>query len=234
MRRIQFLLLCLPFVGCAPSPASVALDAEALSRGSVASALGLLQELADRLAPLAEAGTIDQFALLAESGGASCVLSVDGGATHLLRCDGVELLDGTVNATARVQFLLGDTVVDDPADADRIVATVEVEGPAHLVDGSIEFRSEPGVGIHASGALGGSFGEFSVDADFPALVFHAIADLPEKPFGVVCTQGAVDVVVQGGGGGAHGTAAFTGRDAFVILSSGGVLYQGSVALRPAP
>jgi hypothetical protein len=214
MRRVA-LLLALPLLGCGPS-GGAALSAEALSEGCVATALGLLQEAADRLAPLSEAGSVEDIERLAAELGIGCAR--EAGGAVVLRCEGVELRGGVVTLIARVEV------------GARLLAEIAVEGTALAAHGSVAFAPGPD-GVGASGALSVLVGECAVDIAFDPLTFRMVADLEEKPVGAVCVAGTVEVEVSGGGGGAYGVAAFTGRDAFVMLSAGGALFQGSVALR---
>jgi len=223
VRRLA--LLPLLFAGCGTDGWTFTSTsrAEAMREGCVGSALDLLQELADRLAPLAEAG--DDEALLALAGvcGVELRLGALEGGAHVLDFQADDLRGGAVTVRAEIAPRPGGASVFATADGPRVRA-----------EAFLELDRDPDGGVRARGTLQGTYDGCDVDAAFEDLWARTVADLPERPLGVLIVEGSIDLDVFGAGAPVSGTAAFTGRDAFVLLTVDGVASLGPVQLRAAP
>ncbi|MGQ0613508.1 MAG: hypothetical protein ACT4PV_07225 [Planctomycetaceae bacterium] len=221
MRRLFLLILFL--AGCGSSGSQPFLSADALREGCVGSALDLLQELGDRLAPLAEAADETALSLLALLEGAELQLAALPGDPHVLRFEALDLRGGPATVRAEVR---------PTTEGASIFATIE--GPRVRAEGLVDLLRDAAGGIRAAGTLLGSYDGCEVDASFDDLWARTVADLPERPLGALFLSGTIDLAIRGGSEAATGKAAFAGRDAFVILTVGGVASQGPILLRPAP
>ncbi len=221
MRHLPLLFLLV--AGCGSSGGTSFLSADAMREGCVGSALDLLQELGDRFAPLAEAADEGTLSLLAALEGAELQLATRPGEPHLLRFDALDLRGGPATVRAEIR---------PTPDGAAILATIE--GPRVSAEARVDLLRDPEGGIRASGTLLGRYDGCEVDASFDDLWARMVADLPERPLGALFVAGTIELAVRGGNEAATGKAAFAGRDAFVILTVGGVASHGPIDLRPAP
>jgi hypothetical protein len=195
-------------------PVGAALVAQEVREGCVAESLDLFQDLADRLAPLAYARSVDELV----AGGCESVPDAEG---HRLAFHGVPVRGSIVDLDLRVVLGNGGVAVD-----------VLAVGPSSTTTGRLELTHDAELGIVVTGSLAATLADgHAVATDVGPVQGMLVADLPGLATGLVFTAGSVDVDVHLTGAPlARGSAALVGRVAVVALEVRGVHTHGEIAL----
>jgi len=194
-------------------------EAEDLRDGCVADSLALLQGLADRLAPLARAANDEQLESTAASLGCSLETTTDG---YRLLCPAMGLRDSTLAVELYLRF-----------EADEVSLQVYGVDTTRTVEGGLTMRDDPDRGLVLQGSLQATdvHGCRAV-ADFDEVSGLEAFDLPGDRSGLHFREGVVDLTVYRNDAIelARGSAALTGRNAFVVLNFAGFSVLGELAL----
>ena len=220
--RFALIALCAAMVACGGSDSSATgqpsltgvptgsvsqEQAEQLRDGCVADSLLLLRDLADRIAPLARVRDLEH--LEATATGLDCSMRTQPG--------GFELLCEPLGLVFTLEFQRDGVLSLDPAGSDALRMMVRDLDAERGVEGEISVRPDPARGLVMQGGLHRR-SENGCEAilDFDELIGHEFGGA----FGVQFAQGAVDVTVLSPDAVqlAHGSAAWTGRDAFLVLN----------------
>ena len=225
MRVLPLLLGTLVFPACGAVAAKEVLEeisqqqAEELRDGCVADALALVTAMADRLAPLARARDIENLALTAERLGCTLEGTTDG---YRLLCPTLEIRGATLALELHLVHREQDSVL-----------FVRGEDGARTVDGMITLRDDPARGL----VLGGMLEATSPDgcravAEFDEIVGLEALELPGDTSRMYFREGAIDLAVYAENDDriARGSAAISGRDAFVVLNFARFAILGDLAL----
>mgnify|MGYP006908256300 CR=1 FL=1 len=206
------------------------LTADEVREGCVASTLDLIQDVADRLAPLAGARTQDAFLAIAAEAGCAVALDAAGGGSTLF-CPDVVVRGEPTTLRAQVEFLRGDEPADI-ATADRMRAFVEAEGLTFSASGTLTFRPDVEQGLVVDGGLDGLFLDgCALSGVLDRVTARTVADAAGSGFAALFTAGNIDFGVDVPGGAfARATAALAGRTALVALELAGVFSQSEIAL----
>ncbi|MEM8885834.1 MAG: hypothetical protein AAGD14_17350 [Planctomycetota bacterium] len=195
-------------------------EAEEIRDDCVADGLRLLQQLADRIAPLARARDVEELEATA--------LAL--GCTFRARPDGYYLSCPTIGLDLGLEFERDGLPVNDPALADRVALRL---GGDPRVSGEILMEQDPARGM----VMHGGFERVSdlgcvAHLDFTQLAGLEAFGLPDGALGLFFTEGSVDVRVAmpGGDALAHGSAALRGRSAVLALNFDGLALLDELAL----
>ncbi|NJN14608.1 MAG: hypothetical protein HC813_03025 [Planctomycetes bacterium] len=191
-RLVALALLSIALTACAPvrrltvRPSEAFLIAQEAQAGCLGTTLELFRELADRLAPLAEAR--DLPSLEAKAIAAGCLFTP--GNPGYLFCPGLVLRGESFILSLRVDFLAGGIPVADPSYADGLRLAVEGAGAQLECEGLLTVsRTEEG-GV----TLGGTLTAITRDgclltATAREIAGNFVADLPGLPSGFLFSQG---------------------------------------------
>ena len=194
-------------------------QAEELRDGCVADALALVTAMADRLAPLARARDAEDLALTADRLGCTLEGTTDG---YRLLCPTLEIRGATMALELNLVYGEQDTAL-----------YVRGEDGARTVEGVITLRDEPARGL----VLGGMLEATSPDgcravAEFDEIVGLEALESNGDSSRMFFREGAIDLAVYAENSDriARGSAAISGRDAFVVLNFARFAILGDVAL----
>lgn len=195
-----------------PSLTAVSQDeAEQLRDGCVAESLRLLRDLADRLAPLARVRDLEHLEATATSMG--CTVQA--------RPSGFDLLCEPLGLMLSLQYQLNGELSLDPGNSDDLRMTVTDFDPMRNVDGELWIHRDIERGLVLSGGLRRST-ELGCETilEFDELIGNEFGGID----GIYFSQGGVDLTVlsQNAIELARGSAALSGRDAFVVLNFDGL------------
>jgi len=235
LRTTAPLLMFLALAACNRSGAPAGLNAALLTadevrEGCVASTLDLVQDVTDRLAPLAGTRSVDAFLSVAAEAGCSVALDATG-TGFTVSCPDARVGGAPAVLLVQVTFLQGD-LPSDPAGADRMSASVEAEGLAFSATGSLVFRPDAELGLVVDGDLDGTFLDGCVlTGVLDRVTARTIADATGGGFAALFQSGNIDFGVEVPGGAfARATAALAGRSALIALELGGVFSHAAIEL----
>lgn len=214
LRNVSLLLVACSAIACGnSSPTKKVFDAisqqeaEEVRDGCVADSLALLQALGDRIAPLARARDLEGLELTAAALGCSFETTTDG---YRLLCPAMDLRGTTLAVELYLRFTGEDTVLQ-----------VSGSDAAHSVDGILVLRSEPERGLVLQGAVEATDANgCRAVAEFDEVIGLEAIDLPGDRSALHFREGAVELIVfrENALELARGSAALTGRNAFVVLN----------------
>lgn len=230
------LLLALVAAGCTAGATTgeltaAPLTADDLREGCVRTTLGVMQRTVDLFGVATTVRDIDGIVALAAENG--CVLIVDGPVGEfVLTCPATDIGDETISFTATLVFFREGLPVTDPADADRVVVTLDSLGTTQSTEARFELFVDPERGLVIDGTLlTESLDGCEIEGTLDNVTARAVADLPGLGTGVLFTSGNVDLgLTLPDRTFATGTAALVGRNALVSLEVDGVHSQGEVVL----
>lgn len=129
-------------------------------------------------------------------------------------------------------FLGDDLPVTDPADADRVVVTLDSMGTTQSTEARFVLFVDPERGLVIDGSLSTeALDGCEIEGTLDNVTARTVADLPGLGTGVLFTSGNVDLGLRlPDRSFVTGTAALFGRNALVSLEVGGTFSQGEVAL----
>lgn len=184
--------------------------AQEMREGCVGASLDLLQNLADRLAPLAYASSPEELQALAAQAGCTVTPGV---LTDYLLCEG--------DPTLEIQLSRLDGV---------LIAEITADTTDSHTEGVLEI--DPAAGVAMAGDLVTEYANgCTVLAFVDRVQGQLVADLPGTGTGLIFTGGSVALhVLEAGDPFASGTAALVGRRALVILEIAGIFAQGEIDL----
>ena len=219
MLRNLTTLFCIVFAvaGCRPNEASETTQVVAAQlKADVSDVLSLLQDLADRFAPLVGATTPEQLeAMGAELG---CDVYPD---VHAIECPSVEVGEDLVFVSA---VFTADSAMTFHGDA---------EGSLLYAHYALTFEIDPERGIVGSGDMVVSFADRTVYIETEDLVLRLVADLSGPGVAAVFVSGHVTVSVEEPfQPETTGSAALAGASALVTLNVDGISSLTAVDLRP--
>jgi len=226
LRNVAFLLVACALPACGNSSPTKKLfdaitqqEAEELRDGCVTDSLALLQALGDRIAPLARARDIEQLEATAASLGCSFETTTDG---YRLYCPVMDLRGSSLAVELILRFVDEDVVLEVNGGDD-----------ARSVDGMLVLHDEPERGLVLQGAIEATDASgCRTVAEFDEIIGLEAFDLPGDHSALHFREGAVDLTVFRGDAFelARGTAALTGRNAFVVLNFDGFSLLGELDL----
>jgi len=195
-----------------------------LRDGCVSDALALVTAMADRLAPLARARDIEALTLTAERLGCNLEGTTDG---YRLLCPAVELRGATL--AMELHLVYGEGVYGE----EETELSVRGEDGARQVLGMLTLRDDPERGLVLRGALEATAPDgCRAVAEFDEIIGLEAIELPGDTSRMYFREGAIDLAVYAANAVrlALGSAAMTGRDAFVVLNFPSFSVLGDVAL----
>jgi hypothetical protein len=195
-----------------PSLTAVSQDeAEQLRDSCVAESLRLLRDLADRLAPLARVRDLEHLEATATT--MDCIM--------VTRPSGFDLVCESLGLVLSLEYQLDGTLSLDPGSSDELRMIVSDLDPERNISGELWIHREIERGLILSGGLHRST-ESGCEAilEFEDLIGQEFGGLD----GLYFTEGRVDLIVLAADAIelARGSAALSGRDAFVVLNFDGI------------
>ena len=190
-----------------------------LRDGCVSDALALVTAMADRLAPLARARDIEALTLTAERLGCTLETTTDG---YRLLCPAFELRDAML--ALELHLVYGEEETE---------LSVHGEDGARLVVGMLTLRDDPERGLVLRGALESTSQDgCRTVAEFDEIIGLEAIELPGDTSRMFFREGAIELAVYAADAVrlALGSAAVTGRDAFVVLNFPSFSVLGDIAL----
>lgn len=212
-----FFCVVVAVAGCARNEATETTQlVAAQQKADVSVVLGLLQDLADRHAPLVGAATPEQLeAMGAELG---CDVYPDG---HLIECPSVEVGEDLVFVSA---VFTAESAMTFHGD---------VDGSLLYAHYALTFEIDPERGIVGSGDMVVNFPDRTIYIETEDLVVRLVADLSGPGIAAVFVSGHVTVRVEEPfQPETTGSAALAGASALVALHVDGISSLTTVDLRP--
>lgn len=203
---------------------------ERLRESCVASALDLLQNVADMVSLAVTARDIDALAAAADT--AACTMYGPDEGSYTFFCADLPVRGEPVDVLIELTYLddLGFPT-DQLADATSVLVRIEAEGGLFQGGGLIHISPDPDLGLVFDGTIGTTYYDgCSATADLQ-VTGQTVADLPDLAAGVLFTSGDVDLGAETPEGQeVSGSAGLVGRTAVIALDVDGVISQGEIVL----
>jgi hypothetical protein len=227
---VSFLPACGGGASVSPDIQSALQTGEHLRESCVASALDLLQNVADMVSLAATARDLDALAAAADA--AACSLWGPDEGSYTFFCAGLPVRGEPVDVLIELTYLddLGFPT-DDLSAAASVLLRIEAEGGLFQGGGVIHIAPDAELGLVFDGSIGTVYYDgCSATADL-LVTGQTVADLPDLAAGVLFTSGDVDLGAETPEGRpVSGSAGLVGRTAVVVLEVDGVISQGEIAL----